>query len=107
MNVIGVCYGRQDNTSSNGTLIAPRRGAAREARMDEEQCTVCQEADPSVILECRDGHVYCADHALKMGYCWGCGEADPQWYGDDMSDGLCHDCRSADVMFDRKRRHLI
>lgn len=69
------------------------------------RCFVCEENDPSVILECRDRVIRCAAHANDAGYCWGCGEADPQWYPyDDTSDGLCHDCRSADIMFDRKYR---
>jgi hypothetical protein len=71
------------------------------------ECLVCQEADPSVILDCRDGVARCAHHANEAGYCWGCGDADPQWGGDDTQNGLCHDCRAADVMFDRKHSKLF
>lgn len=68
-------------------------------------CRVCGEDDPSVLIACRDQIVRCADHALKAGCCWGCGDGDPQWYaGEDDSGGLCHDCRSADVMFERNRQ---
>jgi hypothetical protein len=70
------------------------------------QCIICQEDDPSVILTCKDSITRCAHHANEAGYCWGCGEADPQWYEDDWCDGLCHDCRSEDIMADRKVRRF-
>lgn len=70
-------------------------------------CAICREDDEMVLIQCRDGVTRCAHCANMAGYCWGCGEADPQWYGDECSDGLCHDCRSADVMFERKRRRYL
>ena len=66
-------------------------------------CQECGENDPAVVLMCRDGMVRCAHHANLVGLCWGCGDGDPHFNGDDTDDGLCHDCRSADAM--RWRSH--
>ena len=41
-------------------------------------CIVCQEDDPSVLTPCRDGSTRCAHHAVLAGYCWWCGEGEPQ-----------------------------
>jgi hypothetical protein len=61
-------------------------------------CYVCAEDDPSVLLKCHDGRTRCAHHANLAGYCWGCGDGDPHYNGDDSDDGLCHDCRSENMM---------
>ena len=65
------------------------------------ECTVCHETDPSVLTACRDGITRCAHHAVLAGFCWWCGEGEPQNYGDDWEDGLCHDCHSETVMQER------
>jgi hypothetical protein len=64
-------------------------------------CSVCQEDDPAVLTACRDGVTRCAHHASRAGFCWWCGDGDPQFYGDDWEDGLCHDCHSETVMQER------
>lgn len=55
----------------------------------------CQEDDPFVLVSCRDGRIRCAHHTVLLGMCADCGEGDPTFIGDDMTDGLCNDCRSA------------
>ena len=61
-------------------------------------CVDCGETDPSVTLRCRDNVTRCAHHANEAGWCWGCGEREPVFNGDEDADGLCHDCRAADEM---------
>lgn len=60
-----------------------------------DHCIICQEDDLMVLLQCRDGITRCAHHAIQAGYCADCGDGEPRWYGDEMTDGLCYDCRSA------------
>ena len=55
----------------------------------------CQEDDPAVLVSCRDGRIRCAHHAVLLGMCADCGEGDVSFIGDEITDGLCHDCRSA------------
>lgn len=67
-------------------------------------CADCDVDDPAVLVRCRDGITRCAHHAIIAGFCADCGEGDPQPTGDDMTDGLCHDCASAEIM---RRRRIV
>ena len=66
------------------------------------RCADCNETDPSVLLRCRDNATRCAHHANVAGWCWGCGDREPQFNGDEELDGLCPDCRSEDAMSRRR-----
>lgn len=62
------------------------------------QVAGCHEDDPSVLVACRDGQIRCAHHANGVGLCWDCGDGDATYLWsdpDELTNGMCHDCRSA------------
>lgn len=66
---------------------------------DTLTCAVCGEDEPDIVLVCRDGVARCAHHAYEAGWCWWCGDAEPQ-----TPDGQCFDCASMEVMWDRGKQ---